>query len=123
MGRPNTPILGTSLTSFSLAVNEVFGNREGERVERTNWFKVVISNDRAQDFVQKNVSKGSRVYVDGSIQIKKWTDSVGLERTAVELSVRNRGEVGLLYKNEMNEETSNEGNQNAKKSQEDEDYH
>lgn len=110
--------LGTTLTSFSLAVNDIYNTRDGEKVERTNWFRVVVVNDKTQEFVQKHITKGSRVYVDGSLNIRKWTDSVGLERTTVEVSVRQKGDIGLIHKGLLEDGEGQSNNSGV-----DEDYH
>ena len=90
----------------------MFRKSTGERESKTDWFKVVINNEKTQEYVQNNIVKGTRVFVDGQLGIKKWVDAVGLERTSVEIAIKNKGEVGILHKpaqeNSNEEETTGE---------------
>lgn len=89
----------------------LFRKATGEREQKTDWFKVVVTNEKTQEYVQNNITKGTRVYVDGQLGIKKWVDAVGLERTTVEIAIKNRGEIGIIYKpstTQSNEEGATE---------------
>jgi len=78
--------------------------KTGEKVERTDWFRVSVHQDRLQELVTKMVHKGSRVYVEGALRPRKWTDATGVERTSMEVLVRAKGEVVVVDKSgEMDE--------------------
>lgn len=89
---------GTKVGNLSLATSENWRDRNtGERRERTEWHRVVIFNDRLVDVVEKYLRKGSKVYVEGQLQTRKWTDQSGQERYTTEVVLqRFRGELTML---------------------------
>ncbi len=89
---------GTKIANLSLATSESWRDRNsGERRERTEWHRVVIFNDRLVDVVEKYLSKGSKIYVEGQLQTRKWTDRDGQERYTTEVVLqRFRGELTML---------------------------
>ncbi|MCW3475729.1 single-stranded DNA-binding protein [Limobrevibacterium gyesilva] len=89
---------GTKIVNFSLATSETWNDRaSGERKERTEWHRVVVFNDRIADVVEKYVRKGSKVYVEGSLQTRKWTDQSGQEKYTTEVVIgRFKGELTML---------------------------
>jgi single-strand DNA-binding protein len=89
---------GTKIVQFSLATSETWNDRaSGERKERTEWHRVVVFNERIGDVVEKYVRKGSKIYVEGSLQTRKWTDQAGQEKYTTEVIIgRFRGELTLL---------------------------
>jgi single-strand DNA-binding protein len=89
---------GAKIVQFSIATSETWNDRaSGERKERTEWHRVVVFNERIGDVVEKYVRKGSKVYVEGSIQTRKWTDQSGQEKFTTEVVIgKFRGELTLL---------------------------
>jgi single-strand DNA-binding protein len=89
---------GTKIVNFSVATSETWNDRaSGERKERTEWHRVVIFNDRVADVAERFLRKGSKVYVEGSLQTRKWTDQSGQERYTTEVVIgRFKGELTLL---------------------------
>ena len=89
---------GSKIVNFSLATSETWNDRaSGERKERTEWHRVVVFNDRIGDVVEKYVRKGSKIYVEGALQTRKWTDQSGQEKYTTEIVIsRFRGELTLL---------------------------
>ena len=89
---------GTKIVNFSLATSETWNDRaSGERKERTEWHRVVVFNDRIADVVEKYVRKGSKVYVEGALQTRKWTDQSGQEKYSTEVVIgKFRGELTML---------------------------
>ena len=68
----------------------------GERRERTEWHRVVIFNERLADVAEKYLKKGSKVYIEGQLQTRKWTDQSGTEKYTTEIVLqRFRGELTL----------------------------
>ena len=89
---------GTKVANFSIATSESWKDKtSGERRERTEWHRISVMNDRVADIVEKYVRKGSKVYVEGQLQTRKWTDQSGQERFTTEVVIgRFRGELTLL---------------------------
>jgi len=88
---------GKKIAIFSIATSEVWKDANGERQEKTEWHRIVVFNPSTADFVEKYVKKGSKVYVEGSLQTRKWTDNSGQDRYTTEVVVSNfKGEIVLL---------------------------
>ncbi len=89
---------GQKIVNLTLATSDSWNDRQsGERKERTEWHRVVIFNDRVGDVAERFLHKGSKVYVEGSLQTRKWTDQSGQERYTTEVVIsRFRGELTML---------------------------
>jgi single-strand DNA-binding protein len=89
---------GMRIANLALATSESWRDRNsGERKERTEWHRVVIFNERLVEVVEKYVKKGSKLYIEGALQTRKWTDNQGQERYSTEVVLqRFRGELTML---------------------------
>lgn len=89
---------GSKIASFSVATSESWKDKQsGERKEKTEWHRVAVFNDRLSEVVEKYLKKGSKVYVEGSLQTRKWTDTNNVERYTTEVVIsRFRGEITML---------------------------
>ena len=89
---------GNRMATFTVATSETWRDRmSGERKERTEWHRVVIFNERLAEIAEKYLRKGSKVYLEGTLQTRKWTDQQGQERTTTEVVLpRFRGELTML---------------------------
>lgn len=89
---------GTKIVNFPLATSETWRDRQsGDRREKTEWHRVVIFNDRLGEVAEKYLKKGSKVYVEGSLQTRKWTGNDGQERYTTEVVLQKfRGELTML---------------------------
>jgi single-strand DNA-binding protein len=89
---------GQKIVQLSLATSESWNDRaSGERKERTEWHRVVIFNDRLADVAERFLRKGRKVYVEGALQTRKWTDQSGQEKYTTEVVIgRFRGDLTLL---------------------------
>ena len=89
---------GSKMANFSVATSDTWRDKaSGERRERTEWHRVVIFNDRLVDVAEKYLRKGSKVYIEGQLQTRKWTDQGGQERSTTEVVLtRFRGELTML---------------------------
>ena len=89
---------GTRVANLSVATSESWRDRNsGERKERTEWHRVVIFNDRLVEIVEKYLKKGSKIYLEGALQTRKWTDNSGQERYSTEVVLQKfRGELTML---------------------------
>ncbi len=76
---------GTPYTRFSLAVNRTYKAQTGEKKEETEWFQIVAWRQLAEN-CERYLHKGSKVYVEGRLTQRKYTDKNGIERTAVEVN-------------------------------------
>src|SRR5438477_9749849 len=75
---------GTPVTKFTLAVNRNTKTSTGERKEETEWFNIVAWRQLAET-CERYLHKGSKVYIEGRLQTRKYTDRNGVERIAVEV--------------------------------------
>src|ERR1700693_3548705 len=89
---------GTRLANLALATSESWRDRNsGERKERTEWHRVVIFNERLVEIAEKYLRKGSKIYVEGALQTRKWTDNAGVEKYSTEVLLQKfRGELTML---------------------------
>ncbi|MGH6974392.1 MAG: single-stranded DNA-binding protein [Stellaceae bacterium] len=89
---------GQKIVQLSLATSESWNDRaSGERKERTEWHRVVIFNDRLADVAERFLRKGRKVFIEGQLQTRKWTDQSGQDKYTTEVVVgRFRGELTLL---------------------------
>ena len=106
---------GNKIANLTIATSESWKDKQsGEKQEKTEWHRVVVFNQNLAEIIEKYVKKGSKVYVEGSLQTRKWTDKDGQEKrvTEIVLSAFN-GNITLLdgksaSKSEPEKETSND---------------
>jgi len=87
---------GTAVTNFSVATNESFKDRDGNRQEQTEWHRVVVWAKLAEICGQL-LKKGSRVYIEGKLHTRQFTDGDNIQRSITEIVAN---EVQLLDKRE-----------------------
>jgi single-strand DNA-binding protein len=88
---------GGEVVNMRVATSENWKDREGNRQERTEWHRVVIFNENLGKVAKSYLRKGSKVYLEGQIQTRKWTDQSGQDRYSTEVVLqRFRGELVLL---------------------------
>ncbi len=89
---------GSKVCNLALATSESWTDKaSGERKERTEWHRVVIFNDRIADVAERYLKKGAKVYVEGSLRTRKWTDQGGQERYTTEIAIdRFNGQLTML---------------------------
>ena len=76
------------MVNMSVATSDTWRDRQsGERKERTEWHRVVIFNEKLAEVAQKYVRKGSKIYVEGQLSTRKWTDQSGQERYTTEVVI------------------------------------
>ena len=81
---------GGKIVNLALATSDSWTDRtSGERKERTEWHRVVIFNERLGEVAEKYLKKGAKIYVEGSLQTRKWTDQGGQERYTTEVVLQN----------------------------------
>jgi single-strand DNA-binding protein len=79
---------GHAVCNFSLATDESFKDRSGERQKRTEWHKIVVWAKQAE-IAQQYLKKGSQIYLEGRIQSREWTDKENQKRTSFEIVCTN----------------------------------
>lgn len=100
---------GGKVCNFSIATSETWKDRNsGERQERTNWHNIAIFNENLAQIAEQYLRKGSKVYVEGQLETRKWQDQAGNDRYTTEVVLRNfRGELTLLDGRNENNNNSN----------------
>ena len=77
---------GAKIVNFTLATSESWNDRaSGERKELTEWHRVVIFNERLAEIAERFLKKGSKVYIEGALQTRKWADQSGNEKYTTEI--------------------------------------
>lgn len=89
---------GGKVCNLRIATSETWRDRNtGERRERTEWHRVSIYNENLVRIAEQYLRKGSKVYIEGQLETRKWTDQSGQERYTTEIALRPyRGELTLL---------------------------
>lgn len=89
---------GEPVVNLRIATSESWRDKQsGERKERTEWHSVVIFNEALAKVAEQYLRKGSKVYVEGALQTRKWTDQSGVEKYSTEVVLqRFRGELTML---------------------------
>ena len=81
---------GSRLASFSIATSTKYRNKETQQLEdKTEWHRIVVFNDKLADVCEKYLRKGSKVYVEGQLQTRKWTDNNGVDKYTTEVVIPN----------------------------------
>lgn len=92
---------------FPLATNETFTSKQtNERITNTEWHNIVVRN-KAAEICEKYLSKGDKVYIEGRIKTRKWTDDKGIERYSTEIHCTDF--TFLTTKSESQTNASNQG--------------
>ncbi|HEV2815795.1 MAG TPA: single-stranded DNA-binding protein [Allosphingosinicella sp.] len=92
---------GGEVVNMRVATSESWKDRDGNRQERTEWHRVVIFNENLGRVAKSYLKKGSKVYLEGQIQTRKWQDQSGQDRYSTEVVLqRFRGELVLLDRRE-----------------------
>lgn len=89
---------GRKVASFSVATTESWRDKlTNERKDRTEWHRVAIFNEKLCDVVERYLKKGSKIYLEGQLQTRKWSDQNGQERYTTEIVLQQyRGELTML---------------------------
>lgn len=81
---------GKEIASFTIATSDVWKDRAtGEKRERTEWHRVVVFSEGLVGVIKNYVQKGSKLFIEGSLQTRKWTDQQGVEKYTTEVVLQN----------------------------------
>lgn len=96
---------GGEVVNLRIATSETWKDKDGQRQERTEWHQVVIFNEHLTKVAKSYLRKGSKVYLEGALQTRKWTDQAGNDRYSTEIVLQKfRGELVLLDAKEATHE-------------------
>jgi len=88
---------GGKIANLAIATSESWKGKDGNRQERTEWHRVVIFDEKLVDIAEKYLRKGSKVYLEGTLQTRKWTDQSGQDKYSTEVVLnRFRGVLTML---------------------------
>jgi len=89
---------GGRVASFSIATSETWKDKaSGERKEKTEWHRISVMNDNLVTICERYLKKGAKVYIEGQLETRKWTDKDGQEKYTTEVVLRPyRGELTML---------------------------
>jgi single-strand DNA-binding protein len=89
---------GSKVVNFSIATSETWTDKaSGERKEKTQWHRIVIFNERLGEVAERYLKKGAKVYIEGALETRKYTDQSGAERETTEVVLKAfRGELTML---------------------------
>lgn len=89
---------GGRVASFSIATSESWKDKtSGEKKEKTEWHRVSVFNEHIVGVVERYLKKGAKVYIEGQLETRKWTDKEGQEKYTTEVVLRPfRGELTML---------------------------
>ena len=88
---------GSEVVNLRVATSENWKDKDGNRQERTEWHRVTIFTENLGRVAKNYLRKGSKVYLEGQLQTRKWTDQAGVEKFSTEVVLQNfRGELVLL---------------------------
>ena len=77
---------GNKIVNFSMATSDSWKDREtGERREKTEWHRIVIFSEGLANIAEKYLKKGSKIYIEGALQTRKWTGNDGIEKYTTEI--------------------------------------
>lgn len=89
---------GSKVVSFSVATSESWKDKStGEKREKTEWHRIQIWNEGIGGVAERFLKKGSKVYIEGQLQTREWTDNAGVKKYTTEVVLQQfRGELTLL---------------------------
>jgi single-strand DNA-binding protein len=89
---------GAKIANLSIATSESWKDKvSGEKKERTEWHNVVVFNEPLVKLCENYLEKGSKVYIEGKLESRKWTDKSGVEKYTTEIVLRPyKGEITIL---------------------------
>ena len=79
---------GAAVSTLNLATTEVWNDKQGQKQEKTEWHRIVLWGKQAES-LQEYLMKGKQIYVEGSLQTRKWQDKDGNDKYTTEIKARN----------------------------------
>lgn len=98
---------GKEIADFSIATSESWKDKStGERKEKTEWHRIVVFNEGLVRVIKSYVKKGSKLYLEGQLQTRKWTDKDGVEKYSTEIVLQNFGGTLVMLDSKKSEAPS-----------------
>ena len=99
---------GKKVCTFSVATSDSWKDKEtGEKKEKTEWHRVVVFNEGLVGIVENYIKKGTKIYLEGSLQTRKWTDDKGVEKYTTEIVIQGYGgRIDIVSAKSNNQELS-----------------
>ncbi len=101
---------GGMLVRFPVATTETYTNREGEKKESTEWHTIIVRSPRLGEVCERHLHKGDKVYIEGKIRSRQWTDEAGQTRYTVEIAADSMTMLGPNPMRHNGSEPSRPGN-------------
>ena len=98
---------GKNVASFSLAIDESY-KKDGQKVAKTEWVKISVFNENIINVIKNYVDKGSLIYIEGSLQTRKYNDKNGIEKYVTEVVLQQYNSVLQILKSKKLQENYNE---------------
>lgn len=96
---------GRKIASFSIATSDKWKDKDSNFREKTEWHRVVVLSEGLVNIIEKYLKKGSRVYIEGMLQTRKWTDKENIERFSTEIILQGfNNKLEILEKTEKKPE-------------------
>jgi|TARA_B110000259_G_scaffold10851_1_gene11851 single-strand DNA-binding protein len=105
---------GREIANFSLATSESWKDKNtGERKSKAEWHRVVIFSQGLVGIVKNYLKKGTKIYIEGQLQTRKWTDNSGIEKYTTEIVLQNfNSTLSILDSKQSSSDTGNNFNDN-----------
>ena len=106
---------GREIANLTLATSDSWKDKmTGERKEKTEWHRVVIFNENLVKLAKSYLKKGSKVFIEGALQTRKWTDQAGVEKYSTEVVLQNfNGNITMLDGKPGGGDSGERGNDNT----------
>lgn len=110
---------GSKIVNLTLATSDTWNDRAtGEKRERTEWHRVVIFNENITKIAERFLHKGSKIYIEGELRTRKWTDQSGVEKYTTEVTLTQyRGNLVMLGSNDQSQQSQAAQSTNQKNTQ------
>jgi len=107
---------GREIASFSLATSESWKDKNsGEKKDKTEWHRIVVFSQGLIGIIKNYIKKGSKVYIEGSLQTRKWTDNQGIEKYTTEIVLQNYSSTLQILDNRDRQQASSDYQVNSNK--------
>jgi single-strand DNA-binding protein len=107
---------GREIASFSLATSESWKDKNsGEKKDKTEWHRIVVFSQGLVGIIKNYIKKGSKVYIEGSLQTRKWTDNQGVEKYTTEIVLQNYNSTLQILDNRDRQQASSDYQVNSNK--------
>ena len=109
---------GREIANFSIATSESWKDKNtGEKKDKTEWHRVVVFSQGLVGIIKNYVKKGTKLYIEGALQTRKWTDNQGVEKSTTEVVLQNyNSTLQILDSRERNSSSDSYNSSNSKRS-------